>query len=101
MSTWVGIHHTFRFTTADHMATGENLQGYDQSEAWRVEEMQGKWEVQEELAHTRTVVPKDEFHRIEMEKFPIQPEETIEAQRSLYIAEAGDELLLPKKRCTR
>ena len=34
----------------------------------------------------------DEFHRLQMEKFAIQAEETIEAQRNLCIQQAEEEL---------
>ena len=35
---------------------------------------------------------KDEFHKIQMEQFTVQAEETIEAQRNLYLQEAGEEV---------
>ena len=38
-----------------------------------------------------TSAEKDEFHRIRMQMFAIQSEETIEAQRHLYIQEGGEE----------
>ena len=38
-----------------------------------------------------TSAEKDEFYRIQMEKFAIQAEETIEAQRNFNIREVGEE----------
>ena len=35
---------------------------------------------------------KDEFYKIQMEQFTVQAEETIEAQRNLYLQEAGEEV---------
>ena len=43
------------------------------------------------MAHD-TSAEEDEFHIIQMEKFAIQAEETLEAQRNLDIREAGEEL---------
>ena len=39
-----------------------------------------------------TSAEKDVFHKNQMETFAIQAEQTIEAQRHLYIQEAGEEL---------
>ena len=39
-----------------------------------------------------TSAEKDEFHKIQMEKFTVQAKETIEAQRHLYLQKAGKEL---------
>ena len=42
-----------------------------------------------------TAAEKDEFKRIQMEKFAFQAEETIDAQQNLFIQEAGAEV--PRK----
>ena len=39
-----------------------------------------------------TSAEKDEFYRIQMEKFAIQAKEAIEAQRNLFFREAGQDL---------
>ena len=43
-----------------------------------------------------TSAEKDELNRIQMQEFAIQAEEALDAQRQLYIQDAGEEIRRPE-----